>query len=182
MRITRALFSLLAGVPPAADEKVKIIHIIGGDVGYDDLFCFGSRDIATANLDALAKEGMRLTSFYAPASTCTPSRAAILTGRFPPRVQGCERVLFPNDILPLLKAKAGAKSPHAAFYGVEKKQAVSVREGPWNFVASGSELYNMDEDLAEKTNMASAHPEIVERLKARLAKATQSFQNDRPLE
>src|SRR5204862_361525 len=47
--------------------------------------------------EALAKEGTRLTSFYAPSSTCTPSRAAILTGRYAPRVQGCERVLFPND-------------------------------------------------------------------------------------
>ena len=97
MRITLALLALLAGGPGPADEKVNIIHIIGDDVGYDDLSCFGSKDIATPHLDALAKEGARLTSFYAPSSTCTPSRAAILTGRYAPRVQGCERVLFPND-------------------------------------------------------------------------------------
>jgi arylsulfatase A-like enzyme len=445
MRLTLALFALLAGGLRAPEEKVNIIHIIGDDVGYDDLSCFGSKDIATPNLDALAKEGMRLTSFYAPSSTCTPSRAAILTGRYPNRIQGCERVLFPNDkqgieadkeitiatllrkqgyatglvgkwhlgctpehlptshgfdlylgipypndhgplrnggkgdrgfppiplyrgtriveqptdlaslperfveesvkfitenkdrpfflhlaniethtpwfvskkfqgrskagrygdavecmdwmvgeivatlkkldlekktllvfssdngplvqkyeeleacygdfakvdttrthvvrdgkyqsryeggtrvpfiarwpgkipagassgeiaagfdlfstfaaaagveipkdrvidgkdLLPLLKGEPGAKSAHAAFFGVQKKQIQSVREGPWKLVASGSELYNLDDDLAEKTNVASKHPEIVERLKTRIEKAQQSFQNERPLE
>src|SRR5262245_25960180 len=97
MKLTLALLALLLGGAAPADEKVNIIHIIGHDVGYDDLSCFGSKDIATRNLDAFAKEGIRLTSFYAPSSTCTPSRAAILTGRYPNRVQGCERVLFPND-------------------------------------------------------------------------------------
>src|SRR5262245_46450778 len=97
MRTLFAALALLLGAAPPADEKVNIIHIIGDDVGYDDLACFGSKDIATPNLDALAKEGTRLTSFYAPASTCTPSRAAILTGRYSLRVQGCERVLFPID-------------------------------------------------------------------------------------
>jgi arylsulfatase A len=96
MKLALALLVLLAGSPPAVD-KVNIIHIIGDDVGYDDLSCFGSKDIRTPNLDALAKEGVRLTSFYAPAGTCTPSRAALLTGRYACRVQGCERVLFPND-------------------------------------------------------------------------------------
>jgi len=445
MRIAFALLAALLGSAPPVDDKVNIIHIIGDDVGYDDLSCFGSKDIATPNLDAFAKEGMRLTSFYAPSSTCTPSRAAILTGRYPLRVQGCERVLFPNDkqgleadkeitiaallrkqgyatalvgkwhlgctpehlptshgfdlylgipypndhgpernggkgdrgfppiplyrgtkiveqpadlaslperfveesvkfitenkdrpfylhlaniethtpwfvskrfqgkskagrfgdavecmdwmvgevcatvkklglekktlivfttdngplvkkyeeleacygefakvetsrthvvrdgkyqsryeggtrvpfiarwpgqipagstcseiaagfdlfatfaavggaelpkdrvidgrnLLPLLKGEAGAKSPHAAFYGVQNKQIQSVREGAWKFVASGSELYNLDEDLAEKNNLASKHPEIVDRLKARIEKARLSFQNDRPLE
>jgi arylsulfatase A len=95
MRIALALLLLAAGTP--ADEKVNIIHIIGDDVGYDDLSCFGSKDIRTPNLDALAKEGIRLTSYYAPSGTCTPTRAALLTGRYPNRVAGCERVLFPTD-------------------------------------------------------------------------------------
>lgn len=94
MRIALALLVLLAGTP---DEKVNIIHIIGDDVGYDDLSCFGSKDLRTPNLDALAKEGIRLTSFYAPSATCTPTRAALLTGRYPNRVAGCDRVLFPTD-------------------------------------------------------------------------------------
>ena len=446
MRILIAFLAVLLGAAPG-DEKVNIIHIIGDDVGYDDLSCFGSKDIATPNLDAFAKEGMRFTSFYAPSSTCTPSRAAILTGRYPNRVQGCERVLFPNDkqglegdkevtiatllrkqgyatalvgkwhlgctpehlptnhgfdlylgipypndhgpernggkgdrgfppiplyrgskiaeqpadlaslperfvdesakfitenkdrpfflhlaniethtpwfvskkfqgkskggrfgdavecmdwmvgrivetvkalglekktlivftsdngplvkkydeleacygefakvdtsrvhvlrdgkyqsryeggtrvpfiarwpgripagassseiaagfdlfptfaavggaeipkdrvidgrnLLPLLTGQAGATAPHPAFYGVQGKQIASVREGPWKLVLTGPkpELYNLDDDLGEKSNVAAAHAEIVDRLKARVEKARESFQNDRPLE
>lgn len=96
MRLTLALLALLAGTP-AADDRINIIHIIGDDVGWDDLSCYGSKDLRTPNLDSLAKEGIRFTSFYAPSSTCTPTRAALMTGRYPNRVAGCERVLFPND-------------------------------------------------------------------------------------
>jgi arylsulfatase A-like enzyme len=72
------------------------VHIVADDVGWDDLSCFGSKDIATPNLDRLAAQGARLTSFYAPHSTCTPTRAAILTGCYAQRV-GLPRVLFPTD-------------------------------------------------------------------------------------
>src|SRR5881394_1739152 len=74
----------------------NIIHIVGDDVGYDDLSCYGAPKIKTPNLDRLASQGMRLTSFYAPAPTCTPTRAALMTGCYAQRV-GLERVLFPND-------------------------------------------------------------------------------------
>ena len=62
------------------NNKPNIIHILADDVGFDDLSCFGSKDINTPNLDALAGKGMKFTSFYAPHGTCTPSRAALLTG------------------------------------------------------------------------------------------------------
>lgn len=74
----------------------NIVHIIADDIAWDDLSCFGAKDIATPNLDRLAAEGARLTSFYAPHSTCTPTRAAILTGCYAQRV-GLPRVLFPTD-------------------------------------------------------------------------------------
>jgi arylsulfatase A-like enzyme len=104
MRIMLALLALLGG-GAAADEKVNIIHIIGDDVGWDDLSCYGSKDIRTPNLDALAKDGIRFTSFYAPSATCTPTRAALLTGRYPNRVAGCDRVLFPHDKVGLNSGK-----------------------------------------------------------------------------
>src|SRR4051812_1542706 len=82
--------AMAAGRPP------NIIHIVGDDVGYDDLSCYAARKIKTPNLDRLAAQGMRFTSFYAPHQTCTPSRAALMTGCYAQRV-GLPRVLFPND-------------------------------------------------------------------------------------
>lgn len=79
-------------------EQPNIIHILMDDVGYDDLGCFGSPDIKTPNIDALASKGMKFTNFYAPHGTSTPSRAALLTGRYAPRVNNGKglSVLFPH--------------------------------------------------------------------------------------
>ncbi len=79
--------------------KPNIIHILADDVGYDDIGCYGSKDIKTPNLDRMAAEGMIFTDFYAPHGTCTPTRAAILTGRYAPRVNNGTGlpVLFPDS-------------------------------------------------------------------------------------
>jgi len=79
-------------------QKLNIIHILADDVGYDDLSCFGSKDIETPNLDRLAAEGAKYTNFYSPHGTCTPSRAALLTGRYAPRLNKGKgiTVLFPH--------------------------------------------------------------------------------------
>jgi len=74
----------------------NFIIIFIDDQGYQDVGCFGSPNIKTPNLDQMAREGMRFTDFYAAASVCSPSRAALLTGCYPPRV-GITRVLFPRD-------------------------------------------------------------------------------------
>ncbi|MFT5127488.1 MAG: arylsulfatase A-like enzyme [Rhodothermales bacterium] len=69
----------------AADRPPNFVIIFADDLGYEDLGCFGSPDIRTPRLDAMAKAGMRFTSFYAQ-SICGPSRAAIMTGCYPMRV------------------------------------------------------------------------------------------------
>lgn len=79
--------------------RPNIIHIIIDDIGYDDFSIYGSLYYQTPHIDALAKEGTRLTNFYAPHGTCTPTRAAIMTGRYSPRIN--DRiglgVLFPSN-------------------------------------------------------------------------------------
>jgi arylsulfatase A len=65
--------------------KPNFIIIFADDMGYGDLACYGHPSIKTPNLDKMAEEGIRLTSFYAAASVSTPSRAGLLTGRYPIR-------------------------------------------------------------------------------------------------
>ena len=72
----------------AAESSVRppnIVLIVSDDQGYRDVGCFGSREIKTPHLDRLAKEGVRLTSFYVTWPACTPSRGSLLTGRYPQR-------------------------------------------------------------------------------------------------
>jgi len=85
---------------PAADAPPKVIVIFADVPGYGDLGCFGHPTIRTPNLARIAAEGIKLTEFYAAASVCTPSRAALVTGRRPIRNGMCSdvrRVLFPNS-------------------------------------------------------------------------------------
>jgi arylsulfatase len=79
------LLALLTAFADAA-EKPNIILIVADDLGYADLGCYGARDIATPNLDGLAQEGSRFTSFYAAQPVCTASRAALLTGCYSNRI------------------------------------------------------------------------------------------------
>jgi len=74
--------------------RPNIIIINCDDLGYRDLGCFGSKSIRTPNIDRLATGGVRFTSFYASNSVCTPSRAGLLTGRYPQR-SGMTWVLDP---------------------------------------------------------------------------------------
>lgn len=63
----------------------NVLLILVDDLGYGDLGCYGSKDIRTPNIDRLAKEGVRLTDCYAAACVCSPTRAALITGRYPQR-------------------------------------------------------------------------------------------------
>ncbi len=79
----------------------NFVIIFCDDLGYGDLGCFGHPTIRTPNLDRMAAEGVKLTQFYSAAPVCTPSRAALMTGRLPARSGMCSdkrRVLFPNSI------------------------------------------------------------------------------------
>jgi arylsulfatase A-like enzyme len=80
----------------SAAEKPNFIIIFTDDQGYADVGCFGAEGFETPNLDRMAAEGAKFTDFYSLASICSPSRAALLTGCYPPRVS-VTRVLFPDD-------------------------------------------------------------------------------------
>ena len=77
-------------------KKPNFVVIFCDDAGYADVGCFGAKGFETPNLDRMAAEGMRFTDFYAASALCSPSRAALMTGCYPPRV-GIPRVLFPGS-------------------------------------------------------------------------------------
>ena len=64
-------------------EKLNVLFILADDLGYHDLGCYGSTLYETPHLDALAEDGTRFTNGYAACQVCSPSRASIMTGRFP---------------------------------------------------------------------------------------------------
>ncbi len=78
-----------------AGARPNVVLVIADDLGYGDLSSYGAPDIKTPHLDRLARDGVRLTSFYANAPVCTPTRAALITGRYQQRVL-LERPLRPN--------------------------------------------------------------------------------------
>jgi arylsulfatase A len=80
----------------AATNAPNIVLIVTDDQGYGDLSCSGHPTIRTPRLDALAAEGRRLTQFYVASPVCSPSRAAILTGCYPRRVEMHKHVIFPD--------------------------------------------------------------------------------------
>jgi arylsulfatase A-like enzyme len=91
------MMAVVAGV--AAETRPNFIVIYADDLGYGDLGCYGHPMIRTPHLDRMAAEGMRFTQFYSAAEVCTPSRAALLTGRYPIRNGMCHsqfRVLRNN--------------------------------------------------------------------------------------
>src|SRR5215468_3380039 len=86
----------------AAESKrpANFVIILADDLGYGDLACYGHPSIRTPNLDRMASDGLRFTDFYASAVVCTPSRAGLLTGRYPVRAglaSDKRRVFFPNS-------------------------------------------------------------------------------------
>ncbi len=99
----RTLLALLclAGAAAAADQP-NFVLIFVDDLGYNDIGPFGSKLQRTPNLDRMAAEGRKLTSFYVTANVCTPSRSSLMTGSYPRRVGLDENeegrwVLFPGN-------------------------------------------------------------------------------------
>src|SRR5688572_23276595 len=90
----RVLAALILGavasaVPVAAQTapRPNVVLIVTDDLGYGDIGSYGAPDVRTPHIDRLAREGVRLTDFYANGPTCTPTRAALISGRYQQRVE-----------------------------------------------------------------------------------------------
>ena len=118
MRIITLVLLVIAVAGPAHAQTApppNIIVILADDLGYGDLSSYGNPNIRTPNLDRMASEGQRWTSFYAGAPVCSPSRAALLTGRLPVRTGVYRRE--PEDTGPrsapgVFNVRSAAGLPH----------------------------------------------------------------------
>jgi len=138
------LLSLLAGCAGTAGEKEgdrgpNIILLLADDMGYGDLTCYGGQAVHTPNLDQLARSGARYTRFYSASAVCSPSRAAILTGKYPIRFD-IRRHFTDNEehlpegtvTLPVLLRKAGYATAHIGKWdlgGLREKDFTARQKG-----------------------------------------------------
>lgn len=81
---------------PAADRPPNVVIVFTDDQGYGDLSCYGNPTIHTPHIDKMASQGMKLTQFYVASPVCSPSRAALLTGAYPKRINMHKHVIFPQ--------------------------------------------------------------------------------------
>ena len=99
-------FMLPARAAESPARRPNVVVLVADDLGYADLGCYGSRDIPTPHIDALAQSGVRCTQAYVTAGTCSPSRAGFMTGRYQQR-RGFE---FNCNARPAAPAAQGGRS------------------------------------------------------------------------
>ncbi|MFV2065502.1 MAG: sulfatase-like hydrolase/transferase [Pirellulales bacterium] len=80
------------------DRVPNIVLILADDLGYGDLGCYGREEIKTPVLDQLARDGVRFTNFYANGPECSPTRTALMTGRYQQRVGGLECAIGTGNV------------------------------------------------------------------------------------
>jgi arylsulfatase len=125
MRYFIPLFLLLLAIKPLNAAPPNIVIILADDMGYSDLGCYGG-EIATPNLDGLAKNGVRFTQFYNTAR-CWPSRAALMTGYYPQQIH--------RDTLPDLPGGNQGTRPKWAKLLPERLKKIGYRSyhsGKWH--------------------------------------------------
>ena len=114
------LFVLAGNV--GAQEGPNFVLIIGDDISWDDFGCYGHPHIRTPNIDRLAARGLRFTNAYLTASSCSPSRASIITGRYPHNngtaAELHRRLPEHLALFPELLRKAGYHSAHAGKFHI----------------------------------------------------------------
>ncbi len=101
------LFAVMLGLDARGADRPNIVLIFVDDMGYGDLGCYGNEVNRTPNIDRLAAEGQRWTSFYSSGSTCVPSRRGLMTGRHPALMGPANLVDVREKLMPTLLKRNG---------------------------------------------------------------------------
>lgn len=137
------LLAILSWSQTEAQKQPNIVFVVVDDLGWKDLACYGSEFYETPATDKLASEGIRFTQAYSAHSLCTPSRYAIMTGKYPARVLGKERFLSKNEFtFPEIFKEAGYKTFFA---------------GKWHLGNKNSEDYPLPEKQGFDVNIGGSH-------------------------
>lgn len=111
-------FDAEQGIGAGGEQKPNFVFLLVDDLGWADLGCFGSEFYETPNIDRLAERGMKFTQAYAACSVCSPTRASIVTGRHPVRV----------DITDWIPGQDASRQKGAKFKHVEDRDELALGE------------------------------------------------------
>ncbi|KPM47959.1 sulfatase family protein [Jiulongibacter sediminis] len=132
------LFLLHSAITLQKSDSPNIVLIFMDDMGYGDLSCYGASTYRTENIDRLAAEGIRFTSFLSAQAVCSASRAALMTGTYPNRMNihgayfpGDKVGLHPNEttIAELLKEKGYATAIYGKWHLGDEKEFLPLQQG-----------------------------------------------------
>ncbi|HOP78920.1 MAG TPA: sulfatase-like hydrolase/transferase [Thermogutta sp.] len=193
MLVLLFVFATRAGntfAEPTAADRPNVLFLLADDLGWGDLSCYGNRKFRTPNLDRLAREGIIFTQYYQAGSVCSPTRAALMTGRYPAELaihghlatpeQNAARDM-PNFLnpqvptLPQLLKKAGYTTIHVGkwhlgepspeteglqTYGFDVARWIDCREGDRN-------LWNIQERPVASRELVDATIQALKEVKDR---------------
>jgi len=161
-------------------QRPNVIFILADDIGYGDVGCYGAKAISTPNIDSLASHSVIFTNAYAPASTCSPTRYALLTGEYAFRknvgiMSGDAPLSIDLNMNNLTKAKASkcsfndSKSAARLFLKADAKTYcsyvitqdnngdIAMHKGEWKYIPAyknvPAQLFNLNTDPKETTNL-----------------------------
>jgi len=179
LKILLAMAIGCSGLAQASHQRPNIILILADDMGYGDAQAYNPQSrVPTPHLNRLAREGVMFTDAHSGSAVCTPTRYGLITGQQLPDRSAEDSFSFLPSVLGKLAASRAPVIKHSA------NGLFALREGPWKMVfGNGSggrqqprgkpfakpyQLFNLEQDPSETTNIIDQHPETATRLEKRL--------------